>query len=117
MGIRHINDMLCRDFYKSRLVCHLSIDSTPIEAREKPVPAAEKPRTKLKRGRKKRGSRESDDLEARREEERRMEKLEEAGPIDEYLSTLNQRCAITGKKNSKGHMQWRIGYKAQSCCR
>lgn len=111
MGIRHISDMLCRDFYKSRLVCHLSIDSTPIEAREKPV-SPEKPRMKLKKGRKKRGSKEAEDLEARRAEDRRIEELEESGPIDEYLSTLNQQCAISGKKNSKGHMQWRIGYKA-----
>jgi IS5 family transposase len=111
MGIRHISDMLCRDFYKSRLVCNLSIDSTPIEAREMPV-FPEKPRMELKKGRKKRGSKEAADLEARRAEDRRIEELEESGPIDEYLSTLNQQCAISGKKNSKGHMQWRIGYKA-----
>ena len=34
------------------------------------------------------------------------------GDIDEFLSTLEHRCSGTGKKNSKGKMEWFIGYKA-----
>jgi hypothetical protein len=31
---RGIHDRLCRQFYAGRTVCHLSLDSTPVEARQ-----------------------------------------------------------------------------------
>ncbi len=40
-----------------------------------------------------------------------MEELAKHGDVRQFLSTLEDKCSITGKKNSKGHMQWRIGYK------
>lgn len=97
---------ICSSFYKDRLVCHLSIDSTISEAREKPV-KAEKP-GKRKRGRKRKGS----DEPTIAEEKEQLYDLMENGGVDEFLSTLEHRCSVTGKKNSKGNMEWSIGYKA-----
>ena len=97
---------ICSSFYKDRLVCHLSIDSTIAEAREKPV-KAEKP-GKRKRGRKRKGS----DEPTIAEEKEQLHDLMENGGVDEFLSTLEHRCSVTGKKNSKGNMEWSIGYKA-----
>lgn len=97
---------ICSSFYKDRLVCHLSIDSTIAEAREKPVKAG-KP-GKRKRGRKRKGS----DEPTIAEEKDRLYDLMENGCVDEFLSSLEHRCSVTGKKNSKGNMEWFIGYKA-----
>ena len=36
----------------------------------------------------------------------------ENGDVDEFLSSLEHRCSVTGKRNSKGNMEWFIGYKA-----
>lgn len=98
---------ICSSFYKDRLVCHLSIDSTISEAREKPV-KAEKPRRKRKRGRKRKGAEEL----AIAQEKEQLYDLMENGCVDEFLSSLEHRCSVTGKKNSKGNMEWSIGYKA-----
>lgn len=98
---------ICSSFYKDRLVCHLSIDSTISEAREKPV-KAEKPRRKRKRGRKRKGAEEL----AIAEEKEQLYDLMDNGCVDEFLSSLEHRCYVTGKKNSKGNMEWSIGYKA-----
>ena len=87
-------------------MCHLSIDSTIAEAREKPVKAG-KP-GKRKRGRKRKGSEEL----AIAEEKERLYDLMENGCVDEFFSSLEHRCSVTGKKNSKGNMEWFIGYKA-----
>ena len=97
---------ICSSFYKDRLVCHLSIDSTIAEAREKPVKAG-KP-GKRKRGRKRKGSEELTIAE----EKERLYDLMENGCVDEFFSSLGHRCSVTGKKNSKGNMEWFIGYKA-----
>jgi hypothetical protein len=37
MDFRGIHDRLCRQFYAGRTVCHLSLDSTPVDARERPA--------------------------------------------------------------------------------
>ena len=48
---------ICSSFYRDRLVCHLSIDSTIVEAREKPA-KTKTPKKARKRGRKRKGSNE-----------------------------------------------------------
>ena len=98
---------VCSSFYKDRLVCHLSIDSTIVEARKKPV-KTEKPQLKRKRGRKRKGSQEQTIAGNKEMQYSFMEN----GDVDEFLSTLEHRCSVTGKKNSKGNMEWFIGYKA-----
>ena len=98
---------ICTSFYGDRMVCNLSIDSTIVEAREKPVKTG-KERKKRKRGRRKKGSAE---LTIEQEKEL-MYGFMEKGDVGEFLSTLEHRCSVTGKKNSKGKMEWFTGYKA-----
>ena len=109
IDVYSMHEAIVSEFYSTRLVCNLSIDSTPIDAREKPI-AREKPE-KMKRGRKKKGSDEEREYKDRVAEEKRIEELEKHGAPSRFLATLEDGCSITGKKNSKGHMQWRIGYK------
>ncbi len=107
MDFSSIIASICSSFYRGRLVCHLSIDSTIVEAREKPV-KKEKPKMKRKRGRKPKDSEEFTIAD----EKERLYSFMENGDIDEFLSSLEHRCSVTGKKNSKGNMEWFIGYKA-----
>ena len=86
---------ICSSFYKDRLVCHLSIDSTISEAREKPV-KAEKPRRKRKRGRKRKGAEEL----AIAEEKEQLYDLMENGCVDEFLSSLEHRWRTAAWMNS-----------------
>ncbi len=97
------------EFHSSRLVCNLSIDSTPIDARERPI--AREKQEKSRRGRKKKGSEEERKCKERAADEKRLEDEAMHGDASQFLATLEDRCSITGKRNSKGHMQWRIGYK------
>lgn len=93
------------------LVCNLSQDSTIVEAREKPFKEEKQKEAPSKRGRKKKGSLEEQEYLERKETEKTLKELTENGNIDEYMATLNGKCAKTGKKNSKGDVQYKIGYK------
>ena len=104
-------DKVTSAFFAGRDICNLSIDSTPIDAREKPVKKDPEKKETKKRGRKKTGSKEQAEYLARLAEEARIDEAAKTGDLKEFLSTLEDRCSITGKKNSKGYMQWRIGYK------
>jgi hypothetical protein len=90
-----------------KLAGHINRDSTAIEAREKPVKSArpEAAAMKHKRGR------------PRKDEPPRpvkpvpvVEQQLHRG-LEENLAHLPQACDIGGKKNSKGHTQYWIGYK------
>lgn len=111
MDIDSIHSLLCSSFYKDRLVCNLSIDSTIIEGREKPA-ARERKKSAGRRGRRKKGSEEAKAAAEKRQKTEDLHALEENGDIQEYINTLCGECSLTGKNNSKGHMQWFIGYKA-----
>ena len=99
-----------------RIIGHLSIDSTTIEAREKPFRkkkhAQKEQKPPKKRGRKAKGSQEEQEYLKRiaQEEEARLQYLAESP--DKSISELEMRCSITAKQNSKGNKQWFIGYKA-----
>ena len=101
-----------------RMVGHLSIDSTTIQAREKPFVRSKEvvipvvPAVPKKRGPKQKGSPEEKAyLEEKAETERKkVEYLKE--PFEKSLSELELRCSMTAKQNSKGKRQWFIGYKA-----
>ncbi|MBI9095158.1 MAG: transposase [Sphaerochaeta sp.] len=102
----------------NRTVGHLSIDSTTIQAREKPFVRAKEvvtpatPATQKKRGRKKKGSPEERAyLEEKAETQRKKREYLEESP-GKSLSELEMRCSMTAKQNSKGKRQWFIGYKA-----
>jgi len=94
-------------------VGHLSIDSTIVEAREKPV-KTRIPRAKTleKRGRKAKGSLEQQRYRERQaqQEQERIAYLQES--FETSLAKLEMRCSLTAKQNSKGKKQWFIGYKA-----
>lgn len=94
-------------------VGHLSIDSTTIEAREKPVKTrAPKAKTLKRRGPKTKGSLEEQQYCERQaqQERERIAYLHES--FETSLSKLEMRCSLTAKQNSKGKRQWFIGYKA-----
>ena len=112
LNVDKMFDKVTSAFFAGRDICNLSIDSTPIDAREKPVKKdPDKKEPKKKPGRKKKGSKEEAEYLARLAEEARIDEAAKTGDLKEFLSTLEDRCSITGKKNSKGYMQWRIGYK------
>lgn len=110
ISIYDIHKTIVKAYFREVASENISIDSTTIEAREKPV-RTEKPEPK-KRGRKKKGSEEERIYLAEQAEMQRIDELSKTGDVDEFLDTLKDECSITGKKNSKGHMQWKIGYKA-----
>ncbi len=110
INISTLHERLATAFYKDRLVCNLSIDSTPIDAYEKPVKAEKK--KNLKKGRKVKGSIEEKEYKQRLEDKIKLTELVKYGDVNKYLQTLENRCTVTGKRNSKGNMDWRIGYKA-----
>jgi len=96
-----------------RMVGHLSIDSTIIEAREKPYRKDKAPKTApRKRGRKKKGSPEEKAYVVAQaaKKKKKEEYLRESPEIS--LARLEKRCSLTAKQNSKGKNQWFIGYKA-----
>ena len=94
-------------------VGHLSIDSTIVEAREKPV-RTRVPKAKIpkKRGRKAKGSLDEQQHRERQaqQEQERIAYLQES--FETSLGKLELRCSVTAKQNSKGKKQWFIGYKA-----
>lgn len=112
INVAEIHERLVSSFYKDRLVCNLSIDSTPIDVCEKPVKKEKTKKEKGKKGRKKKGSDEEAEYQQRQKMEAMLKELRENGNIDEYMRNLENRCSCAGKMNSKGNMAWRIGLKA-----
>jgi len=94
------------------IVEHLSIDSTVIEVREKPVTPVRKKSKPQKRGRKKKGSKEQEEYLKQKAEEEALKQQYYLEDPKLSFSRLENRCSLTAKKNSKGKMQWSIGYKA-----
>ena len=99
----------------NRIIGHISIDSTTIQAREKPLKRKKEPSlpsSLKKRGRKKKGSHEEQEYVKRKakEQEEKLDYLTESPETS--ISELEMRCSMTAKQNSKGKKQWYIGYKA-----
>jgi len=93
---------------KERLIGHISRDSTAIEAREKPAPAAVaiKPVAAAKRkpGRPRKGEIVSPPEPRRIDRQREM-------MLEEMLGELPRLCNAGAKRNSKGYTKSWIGYK------
>lgn len=98
----------------NRVVGHLCIDSTTIEAREKPFKKKRdtSSTTAQKRGPKKKGSLEKRAYVERKEEEEKHKRAYLVESPEISISQLEMRCSLTAKQNSKGKLQWFIGYKA-----
>ena len=109
LDLYSIHSEIVQENFSDRLICNLSIDSTPVEARETPIKKVK--REGKKRGKKEKGSIEEKEYIKRLEREKELEDMSKEGDLEQFLSTLENRCSLTGKKNSKGHMQWRIGYR------
>ena len=109
LNLYSMHSEIVKEYFADRLVCNLSIDSTPIEARETPI--KNKKEEGKKRGRKKKGSIEENEYRERKEREKELNEMAKEGDVEQFLSTLENRCSVSGKKNLKGYMQWRIGYK------
>lgn len=91
--------------YNDEIVGHLITDASAIEAREKPIKkiVAEKP--KYREGRPKKG-------EERPKQIPRIEKqMNNSMTLEEMLKDLPQQCDVGGKKNTKGNLQYWVGYK------
>ena len=102
-----VHAALVAEHVSARLVGHISRDSTAIAAREKPAKKPPKPpKLKRPRGRPKKG-----ELVEKPQPTTRLPKQINQEP-QEALAELPTACDVGVKKNSKGHMQTWIGYKA-----
>lgn len=100
-----VHESLIKKYYKDEIIGHLITDASAIEAREKSVkkPVVDKP--KYRNGRPKKG-------QERPKEVSRIEKqIAGSMTIEEMLKDLPQQCDIGAKKNTKGNLQWWVGYK------
>ena len=92
-------------YYGDKIAGHVSRDSTAIKAREKPEKKEPKPpRKKRKRGRPRKGEKPEP------KEPNRLD-LQPKRSIEENLADLPKGCDKGGKKNSKGHASYWVGYK------
>lgn len=102
-------EKLTCEFFANRIVGHLSIDSTIVDAREKPINNITI--AKKKKGRKVHGSKEEKEFIKSKKEKGKLDYECKYGNYRRYVNKLNKKCSKTGKKNSKGNMEWHIGYK------
>ncbi len=100
---QQIHAALVKNFAGDRLACHVSRDSTKIDAREKPEKKAKTKKPTAKRGRPKKGER-------RVKPKRRLE-LQPDRTLRENLADLPTACNVGSKTNSKGYKESWIGYK------
>lgn len=105
----YVHQALISRNLSEEIICHISRDSTEIEAREKPR-KREKAEAELdegkpirKRGRPKKG-------EELLKEPTRLER-QQAMTLEEMLEDLPCECDVGTKKNSKGYKESWIGYK------
>ena len=103
-----VHSELIKTHYNNEIVGHVITDSSAIEAREK---AAKKNkevvinRPKNPGGRPKKGQ----------EKPKEMTRIEKQAfgvmSLEEMLKDLPQQCDVGAKKNTKGNLEWWIGYK------
>jgi IS5 family transposase len=80
-------------------------DASAIEAREKPIKKIITEKPKYREGRPRKG-------EERPRQIPRIEKqMDNSMTLEEMLKDLPQQCDVGAKKNTKGNLQWWIGYK------
>lgn len=94
---------LAEHYHRGKIVGHISRDSTPIPAREKPIHVKKHQKPKRKRGRPKKS-------EQRPKDKTRLQKQLQQSP-GTALQKLNDKCAWGCKKNSQGKIASWKGYK------
>jgi transposase len=106
--LTRVHTELIKSHYNNEIVGHVITDSSAVVAREKPakktkVVVANKP--KNPGGRPKKGQ----------EKPKEMTRIETQAsglmPLEEMLKNLPQQCDVGAKKNTKGNLEWWIGYK------
>jgi hypothetical protein len=110
--VQKIHEAMVKKHYCEKLACHISRDSTAIEAREKPVKTKscqEEPKPKRKRGRPRKG-------EVVPPKPKKRVELQPDRSLEENLSDLPTHCNVGTKKNSKGYKDTWIGYKLHLDC-
>jgi DDE family transposase/transposase-like protein DUF772 len=102
-----VHESLIKNTYENEIVGHVITDASAIDAREKPFKEVSKksPSPKIKAKRRKKGE----------ESTKEMTRIEKQSngimSLDEMLKELPQHCNVGAKTNSKGSLQYWIGYK------
>lgn len=99
-----IHQAMVTTHYGNKLAGHISRDSTPIEAREKPAKYCKQEKIKHKRGRPKLD-------ENRPPKEPTVLQSQPDKSLDENIAAIPVRCDIGVKKDSKGYKKTWTGYK------
>lgn len=103
-----VHEALVQEYQAERLVGHISRDASAIEGREKPTPRpkeAAPPAPKRKRGRRKKG-----EAPPPPPPPTRLER-QEGMTLEEMIADLPTACDIGCKRNSKGSVEFWVGYK------
>lgn len=109
VSIYDLHHTIVKAYFSDVDTQNISIDSTIIQCREKPVKKIKaEPK---KKGRKKKGSEEERVFLEEKERQKYLENEEKTGDEDIFIASLEHKCSITGKKNSKGNQTWFIGKK------
>ena len=104
---QRLHEALIKATQQERLIGHISLDSTEIEGREKPLrtPVAAAPVKPIrKRGRPKKGEQPPPPEPTRLERQAAM-------TLEQMLDDLPRACNVGSKKNSKGYRETWVGYK------
>lgn len=101
-----IHEAMVKTYYGDKIAGHISRDSTPIDAREKPVKieSEKKEQKKFKKGRPKKD-------EVRPAKQPEVLKLQITRTLEENLAQIPTCCAVGAKADSKGYKKTWIGYK------
>ncbi len=103
--LTQVHAELIKTHYNNEVIGHLITDASAIDAREKPIKKVIVEKPKYREGRPKKG-------EERPRQIPRMEKqIDNSMTLEEMLKDLPQQCDVGAKKNTKGNLQWWIGYK------
>ncbi|HEX2582527.1 MAG TPA: transposase [Chlamydiales bacterium] len=103
-----VHEELIKTHYENEIVGHIITDSSAIEAREK---AAKKIKEVVINKPKNPGGRPKKGQEKPKEMTRIEKQAFGAMTLEEMLKDLPHQCDVGAKKNTKGNLEWWIGYK------
>jgi len=103
-----VHEELIKTHYNDEIVGHIITDSSAIEAREK---AVRKVKEAIFNKPKNPGGRPRKGLEKPKEATRIEKQAFGVMTLEEMLKDLPQQCDVGAKKNTKGNLEWWIGYK------
>jgi len=104
----HVHAELIKTHYKNEIVGHVITDSSAIQSREK---AAKKAKEVVVNKPKNPGGRPRKGQEKPKEMTRIEKQASGVMSLEKMLKDLPQQCDVGAKKNTKGNLEWWIGYK------